>query len=50
MARIMKIHREPMTLRKHNEKHRFYDISKFSKMFIFEFFLENKEILKFINK
>ena len=40
MARIMKINRELIKPRKHNEKHGFYEVSKFQKMRSFDFLLE----------
>ena len=34
MARVMKIHGELIKSREHNEKHGFYEVSKFRKMLI----------------
>ena len=50
MARIMEIYRELIKTRKHNEKYRFYDISKFSNVDFQRFFGENKEISYFLIK
>ena len=51
VARIMKIHRELIKLRKHNEKHRFDEVPKFRKCsFLIFFSPEHAEILKLIEK
>ena len=47
----MKIHRELIKSRKHNEKHGFHDVSAFLKMLIFDIIIfKNEEIFEFIEK